>query len=124
MPETAERQSILQAVSRGLTLAADVDLKSVAASTEGFTGADLQAIVSNAQLAHVHDLLDSKTTDSKQPSDAITALHMQNALKGARRSLSPQDVSRYKAIYDRFITDKTDKPQGFDPKGKLKTAQA
>nr|CAD7569256.1 unnamed protein product [Timema californicum] len=50
LPDEDDRLSILQSLSRRLTLDADVDLKQLAASTKGFTGADLQAILYTAQL--------------------------------------------------------------------------
>ncbi|XP_075742300.1 uncharacterized protein LOC142796044, partial [Rhipicephalus microplus] len=52
----AERASILSALSRKLLLADDVDLESVAARTEYFSGADLQALLYTAQLEVVHEV--------------------------------------------------------------------
>ncbi|XP_039169482.1 TMV resistance protein N-like [Eucalyptus grandis] len=43
-----------------LSLASDVDLDARARMTEGFSGVDLQALLSNAQPQAVHDLLDSR----------------------------------------------------------------
>ncbi|CAE7230329.1 unnamed protein product [Rhizoctonia solani] len=65
MPAADERQeaSILQAVSRKITLAPDVDLSEIARRTEGFSGADLQALVYNAQLEVVHEELAAKTQE-------------------------------------------------------------
>lgn len=45
---------ILKALSVGLVLDADVDLEQLAAATEQFTGADLKALLYNAQLEAVH----------------------------------------------------------------------
>lgn len=53
-PDLEARLEILQALSSGLSLAADVDLEQLAASTEQFTGADLKALLYNAQLEAVH----------------------------------------------------------------------
>lgn len=46
---------ILQAVSRKLTVDPDLRLEEIANLTEGFTGADLQALVYAAHLAVVHE---------------------------------------------------------------------
>ena len=46
-------------------LADDVDLETIARVTDGFTGADLQALVYNANLEAVHE-----TIDQKSPNDA------------------------------------------------------
>lgn len=56
LPNTAERASILSALSRKLLLADGVDLESVAARTEHFSGADLQALLYTAQLEVVHEV--------------------------------------------------------------------
>ena len=55
------RVEILKALSVGITLAADVDLEQLAAATEQFTGADLKALLYNAQLEAVHNSLGSAT---------------------------------------------------------------
>lgn len=46
----AERLSILQSLSGKLQLSAEVDLSVVADRTNGFTGADLQAVLFTAQM--------------------------------------------------------------------------
>lgn len=43
-----------------MALADDVDLEDVARATDGFTGADLQALVYNANLEAVHETIDQK----------------------------------------------------------------
>lgn len=55
------RVEILKALSAGVALAADVDLEQLAAATEQFTGADLKALLYNAQLEAVHNSLGSST---------------------------------------------------------------
>lgn len=51
-----------------MTLAGDVDLEEIAQATDGFTGADLQALVYNANLEAVHETIDQKflSTASKK----------------------------------------------------------
>ncbi|CAL8296525.1 unnamed protein product [Lota lota] len=53
-PDAEDRVEILRALSKGLTLAPDVDLRQLAEATEFFTGADLKALLYNAQLEAVH----------------------------------------------------------------------
>lgn len=43
-----------------MTLADDVDLEAIAQATDGFTGADLQALVYNANLEAVHETIDQE----------------------------------------------------------------
>ncbi|XP_024153343.1 peroxisome biogenesis factor 1 isoform X2 [Oryzias melastigma] len=53
-PDLEARVEILKALSSGLPLAPNVDLEQLAAATEQFTGADLKALLYNAQLEAVH----------------------------------------------------------------------
>ncbi|KAK0486176.1 P-loop containing nucleoside triphosphate hydrolase protein [Armillaria novae-zelandiae] len=57
MPDFDERKDILKAVTRKVTLAPTVDLDEIAHATEGFSGADLQALVYNANLEVVHSTI-------------------------------------------------------------------
>ncbi|KAG1751773.1 hypothetical protein EDB19DRAFT_1893120 [Suillus lakei] len=60
---------ILVAVSRKLTLAPSVDFDKLASITEGFSGADLQALVYNAHLEVVHAAIDAEKADGDGGSD-------------------------------------------------------
>ena len=65
LPRLEERIDILKAVTRKLRLAYNVlsadshgeNLREIAQRTEGYSGADLQAVVYNAQLEAIHDVL-------------------------------------------------------------------
>ena len=50
----SERLEILQALSRSLLLAKDTKLADISDMCENFTGADLKALLYNAQLAAIH----------------------------------------------------------------------
>uniref|UniRef100_A0A3P9HR45 Peroxisomal ATPase PEX1 n=1 Tax=Oryzias latipes TaxID=8090 RepID=A0A3P9HR45_ORYLA len=54
-PDLEARVEILKALSTGLPMTPDVDLEQLAAVTEQFTGADLKALLYNAQLEAVHN---------------------------------------------------------------------
>ena len=58
-PTQAEREEILQVLTRGMPLADDVDLAVIAASTTEMTGADLQARLRRAALTAVEVLIDA-----------------------------------------------------------------
>ncbi|KAG8905544.1 Peroxisome biosynthesis protein pex1 [Tulasnella sp. 403] len=57
MPDMDERFEILKALSRKVPTAESVDLRSLARDTEGYSGADLQAIIYNAHLEVVHETI-------------------------------------------------------------------
>lgn len=114
-PGEADRLSILQAVARKLALAEDVGLADIARSTQGFTGADLSAILSEAQLLAVHDQIDlapSPQPDTGAPASAaeagagvacvLSGQHLQRALSRARPSLPAAEKQRLEAVYARF----------------------
>ncbi|XP_014731104.1 PREDICTED: peroxisome biogenesis factor 1 isoform X1 [Sturnus vulgaris] len=61
-PDQDSRYEILKALSHSLSLANDVDFKDLAAKTEQFTGADLKALLYNAQLEAIHTNLNSGLT--------------------------------------------------------------
>ncbi|KAG0694266.1 P-loop containing nucleoside triphosphate hydrolase protein [Suillus ampliporus] len=63
LPGIEDRKDILAAVSRKLTLAPSVDFDELAHMTEGFSGADLQALVYNAHLEVVHAAIDAEKAD-------------------------------------------------------------
>lgn len=67
-----DHKQILLAVTRKVMLDPGVDLDEVAAATEGFSGADLQALVYNANLEAVHasihiDVSGSSARDEEDP---------------------------------------------------------
>lgn len=114
-PGEADRLAILQAVGRKLALSAGVSLQGIARSTAGFTGADLAAILSEAQLLAVHDQIDSHPDQQQEAQEqgeaaagapvaacVLTAQHVQRALSRARPSLPATEKQRLEAVYARF----------------------
>ncbi|KAJ3727064.1 P-loop containing nucleoside triphosphate hydrolase protein [Lentinula raphanica] len=63
MPDVDERKEILQAVSRKVTMSPSIDLDEIAQATEGFSGADLQALVYNAHLEVVNAAISSSPSE-------------------------------------------------------------
>ena len=58
IPSEADRYQILQAVSRKVQLSPEVSLGEIARMTQGYTGADLHALLHNAQLEVVHEIIE------------------------------------------------------------------
>ncbi|XP_010710876.1 peroxisome biogenesis factor 1 isoform X7 [Meleagris gallopavo] len=73
-PDLSSRCEILKALSHSLSLANDVDLEYLAAKTEHFTGADLKALLYNAQLEAIHNLSSGLTQDFGSSSDSDFSL--------------------------------------------------
>lgn len=68
--DLSDRYQILQAVSRKLDLDPSVDLAEYARVTENFTGADLQALIYNAQLEAIHDAIEPITASTSRADTA------------------------------------------------------
>jgi peroxin-1 len=60
IPTFDERISILHALSRKLEIGGDVDLQELGERTSNYTGADLQAMLYNAHLEAVHDVISTE----------------------------------------------------------------
>ncbi|KAH7876793.1 P-loop containing nucleoside triphosphate hydrolase protein [Lentinula edodes] len=71
MPDVRERKDILEAVSRKVSLAASVDLDEIAQATEGFSGADLQALIYNAHL----EVVNAAIVSSPSGKDTVSQLN-------------------------------------------------
>ncbi|MBE7182310.1 MAG: ATP-binding protein, partial [Terriglobus roseus] len=109
MPDREDRLDILHAVSSKLRLKPDVEnrLLTVAERTEGFTGADLQALMYNAHLEAIHDLLDDKTSShqSKAAGGAMTnGTHGSGGRKGSSSSRKGSSGGR-KPDFSQFLFD-------------------
>jgi ribosome biogenesis ATPase len=116
LPNTTDRASILAASVKKVQLNTNPDptfggipnFDSIAADprTEGFSGADLAALVREAGMAVMRELRDSSsssTTDGDGDSyakTAISAKHFELALQRVRPSVTKQDRDRYGRVHD------------------------
>ncbi|XP_041483550.1 peroxisome biogenesis factor 1-like [Lytechinus variegatus] len=76
IPTAEERVEILQALARKMTLRSNVDLAAIASKLDHFTGADLKALLYNAQLEAIHStLMQSDRRDSNLGLPLTSSLH-------------------------------------------------
>ncbi|KAK9139958.1 hypothetical protein Scep_009639 [Stephania cephalantha] len=121
-PSWQERMDILKVLSKKLTLASDVDLEVVASATEGFSGADLQALLYDAQLASVHELLETGDSYSPGKMPVISGPLLNTVASKARPSVSEAEKRRLYGIYNQFLgSRKSIDTQLRDAKGKRAT---
>ncbi|KAI9843198.1 MAG: Peroxisome biosynthesis protein pex1 [Sclerophora amabilis] len=76
LPSQSDRTDILRAVSKKLKMSDDIletGIDEIAKRTEGYSGADLQALVYNAQLEAIHDVLDSQQDLTNNNTTTTTA---------------------------------------------------
>ncbi|HZU85763.1 MAG TPA: ATP-dependent zinc metalloprotease FtsH [Polyangiaceae bacterium] len=93
-PELTARQAILGVHLRGKPLAADVDLKKIAATTPGFSGADLENLVNEAAL-----------NATRRQADAVAAVDFVAAydkivLGDPRETALSEDEKRRVAVHE------------------------
>lgn len=102
-PSTPERKEILLSLVRRLKISDDVDLDEIAEITEDFSGADLGALLSDAQLIAAHEALEEKDTHNHtKDSLCIKNHHVQKSMHDARPSVSQAEKGRLESIYQRF----------------------
>ncbi|XP_048462372.1 peroxisome biogenesis factor 1 [Rhincodon typus] len=96
-PDQVARCEILKALSQSLSLADDVDLQQIATMTEHFTGADLKALLCNAQLNALHSIMSSTVfRDAGSGSDSDMSLSSMIFLNHSNGSdESTGDVERW-----------------------------
>uniref|UniRef100_A0A7N8WQH4 Peroxisomal ATPase PEX1 n=1 Tax=Mastacembelus armatus TaxID=205130 RepID=A0A7N8WQH4_9TELE len=96
-PDLEARVEILKALSAGLPVAADVDLEQLAAATEQFTGADLKALLYNAQLEAVHNTVGTSTphelTSGSDSDMSLSSMIFPNNSSGSDDSVGEGDPS-------------------------------
>ena len=85
-PDKQARLQILKIHTRNMPLAPDVDLEYIASITEGYTGADLEALVREAGLRALRENFNAMQVKMK---------HFEEALKVIRPSVTPYMVEFY-----------------------------
>ncbi|MFQ6622794.1 hypothetical protein Gotur_002958 [Gossypium turneri] len=84
-----DNTGVTNRVVKQLPLASDVDLDAIAYMTEGFSGADLQAILSDAQLVAIHEHLSSPNSNEpgKMPVITDTVLKARPSVSEAKKQI-------------------------------------
>jgi transitional endoplasmic reticulum ATPase len=96
VPEQEGRLKILQIHTRDMALADDVDLESLAARTQGYSGADLENLARRAgMLALREDLATS----------AVAMRYFEQALAETRPSVTPELEEEYRRLAERLKTE-------------------
>lgn len=85
LPDEAARGEILAVHTRGLPLAADVDLADLARRTDGLTGADLAALCQRAALEEVRAVIQAERSGLPTPAElSISSHRFEAAIAGVR----------------------------------------
>ena len=100
-PDEKARLEIFRIHTRGRPLADDVDLEELARRTEGYTGADIAAVVNEATMLAIREYI-SEGGDPEAPENArVSMKHFQEALKRVK-PLSREMLEMYRRIAENF----------------------
>ncbi|RZS14622.1 hypothetical protein BHM03_00046351 [Ensete ventricosum] len=113
LPDEASRHQIFKACLRKSPVAKDVDLMALAKHTQGFSGADITEICQRACKYAIRENIEkdiererrkSENPEAMEEDDAddevaeIKAVHFEESMKFARRSVSDADIRKYQAF--------------------------
>jgi len=90
-PDRKTRLEILKVHTRNVPLANDVDLEKIASLTEGYSGADIEALVREAVMLALRERLEARPISMK---------YFLEALKVVKPSLSRDIILRYERLHD------------------------
>lgn len=101
LPDENSRLSILRAKLNKAPLGEDVDLRGLAASTKGFSGADLSEICQRAAKLAIRQSIEAEVRNpdlEEDPVPYLTKAHFDEAMKSARKSVTDQEIESYEAF--------------------------
>ena len=104
-PDKESRIQIFQIHTSKKPLAEDVKIETLAAQTEGYTGADIAALASAAVMlalrGHIEKYKDPKKAESAKTELKLHMKHFEEAMKKIR-PLSKHEIETYRSIAERF----------------------
>ncbi|KAH8388945.1 hypothetical protein KR215_008244 [Drosophila sulfurigaster] len=102
LPDAVARVSIFEALSSTLNLDECVDFDYFAGRTQNYTGADIQSILTSANMAAVKEALAQFGHEKLPKKILVKQKHLIESFQTTRPSLSTADVAKYKKTYARF----------------------
>ncbi|MFB6114220.1 MAG: CDC48 family AAA ATPase [Halodesulfurarchaeum sp.] len=105
IPDEEARRAIFEVHTKDKPLAADVDLDTLAARTENYVGADIEAVVREATMQPTREFIDSVDPEEAEQgveNVRITMSHFETALDEVAPSVDEEVEERYEEIEERF----------------------
>ena len=93
-PLEAGRQKVFEIHTKRMPLAKDVNLKDLAKKTEGYTGADVEALVREAGMLALRESKNAKEVKKK---------HFEDAFKKLKPSVTKSTLDVYKRVEENFL---------------------
>lgn len=120
VPDVEARRAVLQVHTRGVPIADDVDLDTIARQTDGFVGADIEALVREATMQATRELVHQFDPDDEELSETtreVTMAHFEHALGEVQPSVTDETREEYDEIEERFqrnsVTQRDKERRGF-----------
>ena len=105
VPDEDARRAIFEVHTRNKPLADDVDLDELAAETEGYVGADIEAVCREASMAATREFIHSVDPEEAATSVGnvrVTREHFDDALDEVKASVDDDVRKRYEELEDKF----------------------
>ncbi|MFC7323331.1 CDC48 family AAA ATPase [Halorubrum rutilum] len=112
VPDEDARRKILEVHTRNKPLADDVDLDALARKTEGYVGADLEAVAREASMNASREFIGSVPREEVGESVGnvrVTMAHFEDALGEVNPSVTPETRERYEEIEKQFKRSDVDR---------------
>lgn len=106
LPKENDRLEILQILAQKQKLDEEIDLEEIVEKTEGYSGADLMSIFSEAHLFAAREYLKQPETEFSEKMITITQEAMDYAIKHSRPSSSEKEKRFLNEIYSNFSNGK------------------
>jgi transitional endoplasmic reticulum ATPase len=119
VPDEEARRKIFEVHTRDKPLADDVDLDDLASRTEGYVGADIEAVSREASMAATREFINSVDPDDVDESVGnvrVTTEHFEQALEEVVPSVDDETRERYDEIEQQF--DRREPEQSDETVGK------
>ena len=105
-PDKEARKQIFSIHLRGKPLGEDVSIEELAEMTEGYTGADIEAVCREAGMLAIREAV-AKIRDAKEVKEVaqkvkITKKHFEAALKKVKPSVTKEDLRRFETLMKEF----------------------
>jgi transitional endoplasmic reticulum ATPase len=107
-PDKAARLEIFKVHTKNMPIEKDVDVNKLAAETDGYSGADIEAICREAGVAALREDIEAKEVKLK---------HFKYALESVKPSLAKKDVESYKHYVDNIKKKQAELPQAISYMG-------
>ncbi|WP_267162798.1 CDC48 family AAA ATPase [Halovenus salina] len=107
VPDQEARRKIFEVHTREKPLAEDVDLDDIAARTDGYVGADIEAVCREASMAASREFINSVSPEDVGDSVGnvlVTSEHFEEALDEVGPSVTEETRERYEEIEGQFDT--------------------